>query len=59
MQQIHDASLKVLEDLGIELLNAEGCDILKRAGAVVDGHHVRIGRDIIEAALQTVPSQFT
>ena len=54
LEQIHEASLRVLEELGIELLNAEGREILQKAGAIVEGQQVRIGRDIVEAGLATV-----
>ncbi|MGI9465472.1 MAG: trimethylamine methyltransferase family protein, partial [Aestuariivirgaceae bacterium] len=59
LEAIHAASLKVLEELGLEIVNDEACEILRKAGARVDGHHVRIGQDIIDEALKTVPSQFT
>ena len=59
LESIHLASLKVLEELGLEIVNEEACEILRQAGALVDGYHVRIGRDIIDQALLTVPSQFT
>ena len=59
LESIHVASLKVLEDVGLEIVNEEACAILKQAGASVDGDRVRIGREIIEEGLKSVPSQFT
>ncbi len=59
IEAIHRQSLKVLEDLGMDVLLPEARDILARAGALVDGERVRIGRDIIEEALKTPPSEFT
>ncbi|MDH3740399.1 MAG: trimethylamine methyltransferase family protein [Hyphomicrobiales bacterium] len=59
LEAIHEASLKVLEDLGLEIVNDEACEILRSAGAIIDGHHVRIGREIVEQGLKTVPGQFT
>ena len=59
VEAIHLASLEVLEDIGIEIGNAEACSILKDAGAIVEGYHVRIGREIVEQGLETVPATFT
>ena len=59
IEVIHDASLHVLEELGIELWSAEARRHFRDAGAIVEGDTVRIGRDIVEAALATAPSSFT
>ncbi len=59
VERIHDASLRVLEELGIELWSAEARQLFADAGATVDGEIVRVGREVIEAALATAPSSFT
>lgn len=59
VERIHDASLRVLEDLGIELWSAEARKLFADAGAIVDGEVVRVGRDVVEAALATTPKSFT
>ncbi len=59
VQRIHDASIRVLEELGIELWSEEARQLFADAGAIVDGEIVRIGADIVEAALATAPSSFT
>ncbi|MGY9072247.1 MAG: trimethylamine methyltransferase family protein [Acidimicrobiales bacterium] len=59
VDRIHDASIRVLEELGIELWSEEARQLFLDAGATVDGEVVRVGRDIIEAALETAPSSFT
>src|SRR5262245_33809718 len=56
---IHRQSLQVLEEIGMDMLQAEARDILARAGARVEGERVRIGRDIVEHALTTALSEFT
>jgi len=56
---IHQASLRVLEELGIELWSESARDLFAQAGATIDGEIVRVGRDIIDAALATTPSSFT
>jgi trimethylamine--corrinoid protein Co-methyltransferase len=59
VEAIHRQSLKVLEVIGMDVLLPEARDILQKAGALVDGDRVRIGRDIIEEALKTPPAEFT
>lgn len=55
--QIHDAALRVLEELGIKVLLPEARTILSEAGALVDEESqlVRIGRDIVANALSSAP----
>ncbi len=54
---IHDTALRVLEELGIKVLLAEARALYRRAGAIVDDdtQMVRIGRDIVAAALASAP----
>jgi trimethylamine---corrinoid protein Co-methyltransferase len=58
LEAIHLASLQVLEEIGMDVLLPEARDIFARAGATVAGERVRIGRDIIEAALANAPAEF-
>ncbi len=59
VERIHEASLRVLEELGIELWSESARQLFAEAGATIDGEVVRVGRDVIEHALQTAPSEFT
>lgn len=59
VERIHDASLRVLEELGIEVWSSEARDLFARAGAIVEGEEVRVGREVVEAALSSVPTSFT
>jgi trimethylamine--corrinoid protein Co-methyltransferase len=59
VERIHEASLRVLEELGIELWSEEARKLFADAGASVDGEIVRVGRDVIEAALASAPRSFT
>lgn len=54
---IHDGALRVLEELGIRVLLDEARQILRQGGALVDedSQMVRIGRDMVAAALATAP----
>jgi trimethylamine--corrinoid protein Co-methyltransferase len=59
IETIHRQSLQVLEKIGMDILYPEAREILARAGALVDGERVRIGRDIVEQALTKPPAEFT
>jgi trimethylamine--corrinoid protein Co-methyltransferase len=59
VETIHRASLELLEEIGMDVLNAEAREFYAAAGALIDGERVRIGRDIIDEALTTAPAEFT
>ncbi len=59
IEMIHLQSLRVLEEIGMDMLYPEAREIFARAGASITGERVRIGREIIEQALKTPPSEFT
>mgnify|MGYP002859046860 CR=1 FL=1 len=57
---IHEAALRVLEELGMKVLLPEARALYRAAGALVDEETqmVRIGRDIVAAALAAAPRSF-
>ena len=57
ISNIHTTALRVLQELGIKTLLPEARAIFKTAGALVDDatQMVRIGPDIVQAALATAP----
>jgi trimethylamine--corrinoid protein Co-methyltransferase len=59
LEAIHLKSLRVLEEIGMDVLLPEARDILAGAGAAVSGERVRIGREIVAQALKTPPAEFT
>jgi len=61
LEAIHDASLTILEEMGMDFMNSEARAILKRAGADVkpDSERVRFDRNLILDAIKTCPSEFT
>jgi trimethylamine--corrinoid protein Co-methyltransferase len=61
VEALHEASLTILETIGVRCAVKEARDLLASAGAIIDesDNRVRVGRDIIEQALKTVPSDFT
>ena len=58
---IHEASLKVLCDTGIDIQSPRAVEILKREGAMIDsgGRRVRFSPDFIMEKIATTPSEFT
>lgn len=58
VENIHETSLKILENLGIKFLYDPAIEILKKHGAKVDGKKVFISRKMVEDALKTTPSSF-
>ena len=61
LESIHQASLQILEEMGIEFLNDEARQIIREAGADVDadGVTVRIDRALVDKCIATAPSSFT
>jgi trimethylamine---corrinoid protein Co-methyltransferase len=60
LEAIHDTALRVLEELGIKVLNDEARQILHDAGASVDAGSlmVKFDRAMIATALDSAPSEF-
>lgn len=61
VEAIHETSMRILEELGIEVMSAKALSILAAAGAKVDfaTQTVRIDRGLVAEALKTAPSTFT
>lgn len=57
---IHDTALRVLEELGVRILNGEARRVLAAAGAAVseDTMMVRFDRGLVSAALASAPEVF-
>ena len=61
LEAIHLTSLRILEELGIELMSARAREVLRAAGADVDDATgaVRLDRGLVAHALATAPPTFT
>ncbi len=59
LESIHETSIRVLEDIGMEFMLPEARNLLKTAGADVRGDRVHFDRSMIEQAISTAPSEFT
>ena len=59
-RKLYFACLEILERTGIKVFEPEGVDLLKKAGARVEGgNRVRIPPKLVERALSTVPGTIT
>ncbi len=58
VEAVHNAAMEVLEDIGIEFLNDEALDYLRKAGCRVTDQNVRMDRDWVMEMLSHAPEQF-
>ncbi|MGD9914910.1 MAG: trimethylamine methyltransferase family protein [Rhizobiaceae bacterium] len=61
LEAIHDASMHILENFGIEVMSARALDLFGKAGATVDRatQTVRLDRGLVAEALKSAPSAYT
>lgn len=59
--QVHEKTVKILEETGVRVESDLGRDYLKKAGAIVDENTrvVRIPRKLLEDSLQAAPIKFS
>jgi len=58
LETIHDASMIILEEVGIEFRDAEALDLWRAAGAEVRDQRVRIPRELLLAKLALLPETY-
>ncbi len=59
VEMVHDGSMRILEEVGIEFRYGPALDVWREAGAEVDDSRVRIGRELLMDLISRAPSQFT
>ena len=59
LQKMHDATMRILENKGIEFRDDESAEMWRQAGATVSGHLIKIERDLLLKLISTVPSSYT
>lgn len=59
VELIHDASMRILEEIGIDVLLPEAREIMLKAGATAKGQRVYFEREMLVQLISTVPEQFT
>jgi trimethylamine--corrinoid protein Co-methyltransferase len=58
-EKIHQASLEILERVGVDVHDARARDLLVKGGARADGIRLRLPEYMVSRALSTVPRQMT
>ncbi len=59
VEAIHLASLRILRDIGMSVLDPETRALYARAGATVDGEMVRFDPEMVDELIVTAPAEFT
>jgi len=61
VEAIHDASMHILENFGIEVMSSRALDLFERAGASVDrsSQNVRLDRGLVAQALKSTRPSYT
>jgi len=64
VEAVHDAAMRVLEEIGIEFLNLEAVEILRAAGCDISNETsesalVKMDRTLVMEKIATAPSEFT
>lgn len=61
LEAIHQTSLQILEEMGMDFMHEGAREILRQAGAEVrpGSERVRIPRELVLQAIRTCPSEFT
>ena len=57
IEQIHYATLEVLERTGVQMTHPKGLELLHGAGARINGNRVRIPAWLVEACIRKAPSR--
>ncbi|MBA3604971.1 MAG: trimethylamine methyltransferase family protein [Acidimicrobiia bacterium] len=58
VEMIHEASLRILAEIGMNFLDPESRDLLAAAGASIDGERVRFDPAMVVERIRTCPSTF-
>ncbi|WP_128514193.1 trimethylamine methyltransferase family protein [Tabrizicola thermarum] len=59
VQRIHRTAMRILRDIGIEFLNPDAVEHLRKAGCIVNGTNVRMDEDFVMEMVGRAPETFT
>ncbi|HIJ55313.1 MAG TPA: trimethylamine methyltransferase family protein [Deltaproteobacteria bacterium] len=59
VEQVHEASLQILERIGMEFHYPPALEVLSKGGAKVEGERVFLSRQMVEEQIKKAPRQFT
>ena len=58
LESIHLASLRILSDYGMDFLDPDARELMKKAGAKVENERVRFDPEMVLETIKTCPSEF-
>lgn len=59
VQRIHDASLEILEEVGLKVRYEPARDLFKQHGCIVEDERVKLPREVVEKYRKMIPPTFT
>ena len=59
VEAIHRGAMRILKEIGIEFLNPEAVEHLRKAGCIVNGTNVRMDEDFVMEMVGRAPASFT
>jgi trimethylamine--corrinoid protein Co-methyltransferase len=59
VQRVHKTAMRILRDIGIEFLNPEALEIMRKAGCSITGTNVRMDEDFVMEMVGHAPESFT
>ncbi len=61
LEKVHDGSMRILEQIGLEIVNDRARDLMVQHGANIDPKtgYVRMERELVMEKIATVPMEFT
>ncbi len=59
IEKVHETSLRILEEIGLDFGYPPALEVLKKGGAKVDGQRVFFPPGLIEAQIKKAPAEFT
>lgn len=59
IEMIHENSLRIMENIGIVMIDEQAREILAKHGAILDGERVKFPKKLVEEAIKLSPSSYT
>jgi trimethylamine--corrinoid protein Co-methyltransferase len=59
LEKVHETSLRILENIGMDFVHPPALEVLKKGGANVDGQRVFFPSRLVEAQIKKAPRRFT
>jgi trimethylamine---corrinoid protein Co-methyltransferase len=56
---IHDGAMRILEEIGIAILNPEALEVFRKQGCTITGENVRMDREMLMELVALAPSEWT